>query len=211
MGEIFSILLLGIALSLDSLTVGLTYGMRKVSIPFKSLIIISLSTFIVLLLAMGMGSMIERYISFEAGQRLGGLILIGIGIWILFGFFTSPKANTEQQPNYKIIKFDLKAFAVIIKILKKPMEADFDRSGKISGMEAFFLGLALSLDSFGAGIGAALIDLPPIIFSIIVTVFCTLFILVGIRMGKLLSNVRWMEKFAVLPGIALVLIGIYKF
>ena len=90
------------------------------------------------------------------------------------------------------------------------MEADFDRSGHISSTEALFLGLALSLDSFGAGVGAALIDLPPILFSIIITISCTIFILAGIRIGNLLSNVSWMKKLTVLPGIALVLIGIFK-
>lgn len=212
MGELLSILLLGFALSLDSLTVGLTYGMRKVSIPFKSLLIISSCTFLVLLLAMGIGSIIEQFISYGTGQRLGGIILIGIGIWVLYQFFTSQKTNTEsqEQSDYKVIKFEVKAFAIIIKILKKPMEADFDRSGNISSKEALFLGLALSLDSFGAGVGAALIDLPPILFSIIITLSCTIFVLAGIRIGNLISNVSWMKKLTILPGIALVLIGIFK-
>ena len=73
MGELLSILLLGFALSLDSLTVGLTYGMRKVSIPYKSLMIISSCTFLVLLFAMAIGSIIEQFISYGAGQRLAEL------------------------------------------------------------------------------------------------------------------------------------------
>ncbi|MCH7322937.1 sporulation membrane protein YtaF [Solibacillus sp. MA9] len=210
MGELLSILLLGFALSLDSLTVGLTYGMRKVSIPFKSIFIISSTTFLVLLVAMGMGTIIEHFISYETEQRLGGIILIGIGIWVLYQFFTSKKTKTEDQSGSKVITFELKTFAIIIKILKKPVEADLDRSGNISSKEALFLGLALSLDSFGAGVSAALIDLPPILFSIIVTVSCTIFILAGISIGKLLSNVTWMKNLAVLPGIVLILLGIFK-
>ena len=211
MSESLSILLLAIALSLDSLTVGFTYGMRKVSIPFKSLIIISACTFLVLMLAMGMGTIIEQFISYEAGQKLGGIILIGIGLWVLFQFFTSQNAKVEEQSQCKIIKFEVKPFSIIIKILRKPTEADFDRSGSISGIESLFLGFALSLDSFGAGIGAALIDFPPILFSIIVTISCTIFVLAGIRIGKLLSNVKLMKYVTVLPGIVLVLMGIYKF
>lgn len=210
MGELLSLLLLGFAVSLDSLTVGLTYGMRKVSIPFTSLIIISSCTFIVLMLAMGIGTIIEQFISYEAAERLGGIILIGIGIWVLYQFFTSRETNSEDQSDYKVIKFEVKSFAIIIKILKKPMEADFDRSGNISSREALFLGLALSLDSFGAGVGAALIDLPPILFSIVIIVSSTVFVLAGIRIGKLLSNVMWFKNLTVLPGIALVLIGILK-
>ncbi|RUL56845.1 MULTISPECIES: sporulation membrane protein YtaF [Lysinibacillus] len=210
MGELLSLLLLGFVVSLDSFTVGLTYGMRKVTIPFKSLIIISTCTFLVLLLAMIIGTIIEQFISHEAAERLGGIILIGIGIWVLYQFFTSQKAKLEDQLDYKVIKFEIKSFAIIIKILKKPMEADFNRSGNINSMEALFLGLALSLDSFGAGVGAALIDLPPILFSIVITISCTIFVIAGIKIGKMLTNIEWMKNLTLLPGIALILIGIFK-
>lgn len=210
MGELLSLLLLGLAVSLDSFTVGLTYGMRKVTIPLKSLMIISTCTFLVLLLAMIIGTIIEQFISHEAAERLGGIILIGIGIWVLYQFFTSKRTKSEDQLDYKVIKFEIKSFAIIIKILKKPMEADFNRSGNINSMEALFLGLALSLDSFGAGIGAALIDLPPILFSIVITISCTIFVIAGIKMGKILTNVEWMKNLTLLPGIALILIGIFR-
>ena len=90
------------------------------------------------------------------------------------------------------------------------MEADFDKSGHISGIEALFLGIALSLDAFGAGIGAALIDLPPILFPIIVTVSSMCFVLVGIHIGKTIKTTSWMKGLTFLPGLALIAIGIFK-
>lgn len=197
-------------MSLDSFTVGLTYGMRNVTIPIKSFIIISSCTFVVLLLAMLLGSFIELFISYEAGERIGGIILIGIGIWVLYQFITSQRTAREPQTDYKVIEFEIKPLSIIIKILKKPMEADFDKSGKISGIEALFLGLALSLDSFGAGIGAALIDLPPILFSIVVTISSTIFVIAGLNIGKIFRSVAWMKNLTLLPGIALILIGLFK-
>ncbi len=197
-------------MSLDSFTVGLTYGMRNVTIPVKSFIIISSCTFVVLLLAMLLGSFIELFISYEAGERIGGIILIGIGIWVLYQFITSQRTAREPQTDYKVIEFEIKPLSIIIKILKKPMEADFDKSGKISGIEALFLGLALSLDSFGAGIGAALIDLPPILFSIVVTISSTIFVIAGLNIGKIFRSVAWMKNLTLLPGIALILIGLFK-
>lgn len=197
-------------MSLDSFTVGLTYGMRNVTIPVKSFIIISSCTFVVLLLAMLLGSFIELFISYEAGERIGGIILIGIGIWVLYQFITSQRTAREPQTDYKVIEFEIKPLSIIIKILKKPMEADFDKSGKISGIEALFLGLALSLDSFGAGIGAALIDLPPILFSIVVTISSTIFVIAGLNIGKIFRSVAWMKNLTLLPGIVLILIGLFK-
>lgn len=90
------------------------------------------------------------------------------------------------------------------------MEADFDKSGHISSIEAVFLGLALSLDAFGAGIGAALIDLPPMLFPIVVTIASMCFVLVGIHIGKMIKNTSWIKSIAFLPGLALILIGLFK-
>ncbi|MBD8025033.1 sporulation membrane protein YtaF [Ureibacillus sp. Re31] len=210
MGDLLSLMLLGFAVSLDSFTVGLTYGMRRVKIPFKSFMIIFSCTFIILLLAMGIGSVIELFISYEAAERVGGLILIVIGIWVLYQFITSNSNSKRRQSDMKVIQIEVKRLRLIIKILKKPSEADFDRSGSISSIEALFLGLALSLDSFGAGIGAALIDLPPILFSIVVTVSSVIFVIAGINIGLIFRNMNWMKKLSFLPGIALILIGLFK-
>ena len=49
----------------------------------------------------------------------------------------------------------------MIQILRKPTVADFDKSGTISAGEAL-LGIALSVDSFGAGIGASLLGMHPL-------------------------------------------------
>ncbi|MFL0506799.1 sporulation membrane protein YtaF [Ureibacillus sp. 179-F W5.1 NHS] len=210
MGDVLSLLLLGFAVSLDSFTVGLTYGMRKVKIPLKSFFIIFSCTFIILLLAMGIGSIIELFISYEAAERVGGIILVVIGIWVLYQFFTSDSTSKLSKKEIKVIEFEMKRLGLMIKILKKPTEADFDRSGSISSIEALFLGLALSLDSFGAGIGAALIDLPPILFSIVVTVSSVIFVIVGINIGLIFRKMNWVKKLSILPGIALILIGLFK-
>lgn len=209
MSDIFSLLLLALAVSLDSFSVGLTYGLRKVSIPFKSILVISSCSFFVLMLAMGIGSFIEMYISYHAAERIGGIILIVIGIWVLLQFFTS-NSDEENPGKPKIVEFEIKSLGLIIKILKKPMEADLDKSGTISIIEAFLLGLALSLDAFGAGIGAALIDLPPILFSLIVTFSSAFFVIAGLNIGRLFRNLWWFNKFSFLSGVVLIVIGILR-
>lgn len=204
--DLISLFLLGFVVSLDSFTVGFTYGMRTVKIPFKSLVIISSCTFVVLLLAMLIGSVIELYISYEAAERLGGIILIVLGIWVMYQFFTT---NINQGVN-KIIEIKIKPLGLISKMFKRPMEADFDNSGSISSAEAILLGLALSLDSFGAGIGAALIDLPTVLFSVVVTVSSASFVLAGINLGLYFRHIKFLEKLTFLPGIVLILVGIFK-
>lgn len=211
MSAFSSLLLLAFAVSLDSFTVGLTYGMRKVTIPLKSLLVISSCTFIVLLLAMGIGSVIELFISFDAANKVGSVILIGIGLWVLYQFVMSQMASKENNTEYKTVQFEIKSLGIIVKILKKPMEADLDRSGNINSFEALFLGLALSLDSFAAGVSAALINLPPILFAAAVTMSSALFVIAGIHTGKVFGNIAWFHRLSFLPGVALILIGILKF
>lgn len=210
MNDLIALFLLAFAVSLDSFTVGLTYGIRKVTIPTRSLFIILLCTFLILMMAMGIGSIFELFISYEAAERIGGAILIGIGIWVIYRFFTSFNNDTETGKDYKVIEFEIKPFSIIIKILKKPMEADFDKSGNISGIEALFLGIALSLDAFGAGIGAALIDLPPILFPFVITISSMCFLLVGINIGKIIKTTSWMKSLSILPGLALIALGLFK-
>ncbi|MDI5788515.1 hypothetical protein PO124_09275 [Bacillus licheniformis] len=54
----------------------------------------------------------------------------------------------------------MKSLGIVIHILRKPTSADIDKSGIITGIEAFLLGFALSIDAFGAGIGAAALGFP---------------------------------------------------
>ncbi|HHY72821.1 MAG TPA: sporulation membrane protein YtaF [Bacillus bacterium] len=209
MGQLLTLFILGLAVSLDSFSVGLTYGIRKVSIPLKSIFIISICTFVVLLLAMGIGTWIEVFVSANAAATLGGCILIAIGIWLLVQFFTAGKKGAKQDKEI-LVDFEIKSLGIIIKVLKKPMVADLDQSGNIRGIEAFILGFALSLDSFGAGIGAALIDLPPILSALFIASASALLLIAGIKMGELFRNVKWIQKITFLPGVLLILIGFLK-
>ena len=62
----------------------------------------------------------------------------------------------QEEEDQALFQWEIARFGIIIQILKEPRRADLDRSGMISSKEALWLGLALSLDSCGAGIGMAL-------------------------------------------------------
>ncbi len=98
----------------------------------------------------------------------------------------------------------------MIQILRKPTVADFDKSGTISAGEALLLGIALSVDSFGAGIGASLLGYVPAMMAILVAIMSSLFLFIGMKLGTVLSNMKWLQKFTFLPGVLLIIIGIWK-
>ncbi|MEI4829569.1 sporulation membrane protein YtaF [Bacillus sp. FJAT-53711] len=205
----FSLILLAFTLSLDSCSVGLTYGLRNVRIPLKSIIVIGICSAVVMILSMGIGHMIAQIFSPVLAARIGGLVLVAIGAWVLYQFFQSDKKEEAPQEE-KVWNLEIASLGLVIQILRKPTVADFDKSGIISGMEALLLGMALSLDSFGAGIGASLLGYSPFMMAGLVAVMSSLFLFIGMKTGTVLSNMRWLQKFTFLPGILLIIIGIWK-
>ncbi|UOE93409.1 sporulation membrane protein YtaF [Alkalihalobacillus sp. LMS39] len=218
MVELLSLLVLALAVSLDSFGVGLTYGLRKMRLPIKSLLLIAMCSAFSILIAMGFGTFIQTYMSPSIAEMIGGLILILIGTWAVYQGLKKP-AN-EQEPEHVevqenqetkvIVAFEIKMLGLVIRILRKPMEADFDKSGTITGREAFLLGIALSLDAFGAGIGAALIGYSPIVMAISVACMSALFVTFGMKSGFRFADSYWVQKVSYVPGLLLILLGLWN-
>ncbi|MGG1518558.1 MntP/YtaF family protein [Paenibacillus oryzisoli] len=234
-----SLIILAFAVSLDGFGVGVMYGLRKIRIPLVSIGIISLWSGIIILASMQIGVLMSSYMSPGMARRIGALILIGIGIWALIQTWQGQKAQetsagqareasvsavqgasagTAEQPipldtlqrTKEILNIELKRFGLVIQILRTPSIADVDKSGNISASEATLLGLALSLDSFGAGIGAALIGFAPILTASVIAVASGAFIAVGLRIGLKYADMTWMQKLSILPGCVLILMGLIK-
>ncbi len=159
---------------------------------------------------MAVGKVIETFLSPDMAERIGGIVLVLLGGWILYQFFRTEKTKEALPHEKMIVNFEIKSLGLVINILKKPMSADFDRSGTITGIEAFVLGLALSLDAFGAGIGAAMLGYSPFALAVTVAVMSSLFVTVGMKVGAMLSRNSVLQKFSFIPGILLIFIGIWK-
>ncbi len=97
-----------------------------------------------------------------------------------------------------LLNLEVRSLGIVIHILRKPMSADIDKSGVINGIEAVLLGFALSIDAFGAGIGAAILGFSPIVMSIAVAIMSSLFVSIGINAGHFLSKWKWIDKMAFL-------------
>jgi len=210
MNQLFSLLILAFALSLDSFSVGFTYGLRKMAMPLKSVLIIATCSAVSMLLAVSIGHGLARILSPGFTASLGGIILIVLGAWVIFQFFRPEKEKQMENKEKTIVNFEIRSLGLAINILKKPMSADFDQSGTITGIEAFMLGMALSFDSFGAGIGAAMLGFSPIYLAITVAIMSSLFVLLGIKSGSFFHRFEWIQRFTFLPGILLIIIGIWK-
>ncbi len=211
---VLAIGILALAVSLDSFGVGVLYGIRKIRIPSFSILIISFCSGIVIYSSMYIGVLLLQFLNPSVAHMIGAFILIGIGIWAIVQMKIQKKDEpTIEVPQFKekrVLHLELKKLGLVIDILKTPSKADVDRSGNISAVEATFLGIALSLDAFGAGIGAALIGFSPLLTSMTIAVSCGLFITLGLKTGYIFSGMKWIRRFSILPGCILILMGIFK-
>jgi putative sporulation protein YtaF len=224
---VVSLLILAFAVSLDGFSVGVMYGLRKIRLPLLSIAIISCCSGLIIYLSMQIGVLISGFVAPHYAKGIGGLILISIGIWAVYQVMTEkhdriqpeqadmcqPASTSSMAPSQsgkEIVYIELKRLGLVIQILRTPSIADVDRSGNISSYEAVLLGVALSLDAFGAGIGAALIGFTPWLTSSVIALASGVFLASGLRIGYKYSDLSWIRRLSVFPGFVLITMGIMK-
>ncbi|SDH33461.1 putative sporulation protein YtaF [Alteribacillus persepolensis] len=211
MTELVSLCLLAFAVSVDSFGAGLAYGLRGLELPFKSLMLIGFCSGISVLIGGGTASVLAAYVPSFVTEAIGGGILILIGVWALLQVLKDGRHPASQKEQKASANENRKGFVVqLVHIIRKPDEADLDRSGSINPKEAVFLGAALSLDAFGAGMGASLIGLSPFWLACAVTIMCSLFLAVGMKGGKKLAAFDVVQKLSFVPGVLLICLGLWN-
>lgn len=191
------LLFLVIAVSLDGFTVGLAYGMQRIRIPLSSLAMIMLLSGSIVFISMSLSSLIHPYISPNIAEQIGGFILILLGAFSLWNILNKNEHQTNDQsiPNIRTI-------------LVKPEKVDLDQSGTISLQESLLLGTALSLDAFGAGFAAALLNYSPLLTTVLIASFSGLFVYSGMRVGTFLAHKKGFRQMTFAPGLLLITIGL---
>lgn len=176
----------------------------------------------IILVLMGCWSLVQMLIQKEKehspeGRETGAVLLPGVAS--MGKAATADLADTtadcvseieKDAQKLAVFSLELRHLGVVIQILRTPSSADMDASGSISSMEAMLLGIALSLDAFGAGLGAALLGFSPVSTSLMIALFSGTFLLLGMRTGLKLSGRYWMKHAAVLPALMLIAMGIMK-
>ena len=173
-----------------------------------------------MLISMLLGSVLAPILPEALATGLGGAILIMIGVWAFVQIWLQQKSEAEEdmlapptvpQPEERrLLHIELRRLGLVIDILRTPSRADVDRSGIITASEAALLGAALSLDAFGAGIGAAFIGLSPWLTAPVIALFSAVFLWVGIGTGKMFASFDWVKKLSFLPGLILIALGLSK-
>lgn len=208
-------IILAISSSIDSLGIGITYGMKDTTISYVGKVILFMISFLMTILALWFGNIIKDIFPESFMKFLGSLILIVMGIFICFQALKKDSKDETKKVNNdteKVYEFFIRFLGITIQIIKNPISSDFDHSKLIDSKEALFLGLALSLDSFCIGIGGTIVGISHNFFPFFIAIFQLLFLSLGNFLGKRLYRLSHLPDniWSIISGILLIIIGVVK-
>ncbi|HEX3029522.1 MAG TPA: sporulation membrane protein YtaF [Clostridia bacterium] len=213
---VFSVSLLAMSLSLDALGVGIAYGLRRIKIPLLPKLVICFFSILYAGAALMLGKSLSMAIPPIAGKLIGITILLGMGVWIIIQALVKKEKPTlnEAYVNKEVtlIKIVIKSLGITIQVIKDPKEGDIDRSGTIDIKESVLLGLALSVDAIGVGIGSALAGFSSSLIPFAIGLFQLGFLYIGAYFGEKFALVGSINKkvLSLLPGILLISLAIIR-
>ena len=213
-------ILLAVILSIDCLGVGLSYGMRHMVLPWYGRVIISCCSGIAIAVSMLLGRILEGVLPGEQIHLFGECMLVCLGVFFLIRSIMELKkeeleavgttVHSTELSEIPLFQWQVPGLHVMIHIIHHPQHADLDHSGQINTKEAVWLGFALAMDSFGAGICIALMGVSLLWVSVCTLGFAFLLVTVGYLWGGRAGENPAYRKLQLLPGILLITLGMIR-
>lgn len=206
--DILNILLLVTALSIDAFAAGFAYGVDRIRIPFLSMGIIGGLSAGSLFLSLLAGRGILTGIPPAYAHFVSCVLLLIVGLIKLFDGTIKCliRRKTPQERHLVFHVFDLR---FLLTVYADPDRADVDKGGLLSAREACSLGIALSIDSMAAGIGAG-IGAAPIVFPVVLAFFMGMAATgAGVFFGNRIAS-KYSLDFSWAGGLLLILLAALK-
>lgn len=210
---LLSYLILATSVSIDSLGIGITYGLRNTKITKSATIILFIISMIITSLSVLVGDKLVQIFPEYIATFIGSIFLIFMGVWVIYQAMkkkNEKKEALEKEP--KMYQFFIDFLGITIQIIRDPISSDLDHSKKIDWKESLYLGIALSIDSFGVGICSSIIGYRSFLFPILVASFQLFFLTFGRLFGEKIFSVSFIPEniWSVLSGTLLICIGISR-
>jgi len=208
--------LLSLSSNLDNIGIGVSYGIRRIAIPFLSNLIVALVTTVGTFLSMSLGDLLARHIPDRLASGTGSGLIIAAGIWVLLQTWIKPNGTSTPPPpvlqeTKKVFELRIRSLGLLIRILREPGGVDMDCSGRIEGREALVLALALTVNNLAGGFGGGMVGISIPLTTALVFVLSLLTLAYGVKFGHLYLS-RWLGKWASLAaGLILIAVGVYEF
>lgn len=211
---LLSYFLLAASVSVDSLGIGITYGLRKTKISKGANCILFILSVIITSFSVVIGNKIAEFVPPIVATLIGSFFLLFMGVWVIYQALEKKEPEELiflQEP--KMHQFFIDFLGITIQIIRDPISSDLDSSHRIDWKEALYLGIALSIDSFGVGICSSIIGYSSFWFPVLVASFQLLFLTGGRWLGERISSTSSIPEniWSVLSGALLICIAISRF
>lgn len=205
---VISVFILVIALSIDAFLASFAYGVDKIRIPVSSMAVISLISG----LSLGASLLLGRGALFGITEEKAGIIsfflLFLVGFIKLFDSVVKCLIRS-QEPIKRNLNFHMFNLKFILTVYADPDRADADKGGILSPREAVSLGIALSIDSMAAGVGAGLANAPVALSVGLCIITGALAVILGARLGNKIAE-RFSMDFSWISGLLLIILAFTK-
>ena len=206
----YKLIILSLALSVDSFGVGLACGGRGIKITSPAKLIISFQAVSITFLALVLGDFIKNILPAPIAENIGTIMLVALGVWVMFqGSKKSGHKKVSKHKNEKWTLF-LKQFGLTIEIVRTPHSCDMDNSKTIDPLEAIYLGFSLSIDAFAAVTGAGIAGGFTMLLPFMVAFLQIVLIVLGSKTGEKIKNICPLRTdiWSIISGVLLIAIGL---
>lgn len=201
-------LILVLSLCIDTFVTSIVYSSNKIKIPVVSGLIIDTICSLFLAISLFFGYLIKDFIPINIASTISFLLLLILGVYRLFeAFFKNliKKYYDKGSP----LTFKIFEFKFILQIYADEIKADLDESKILSPKEAFFLAVALSLDSLTVGFGCSLGSVNYLATVLLSFLVGALLLVLGGYVGRKISknynlNLSW------LSGVLLIILAFIR-
>lgn len=155
----FHILVLVLALCMDTFVASMAYGANKVHITWEKIVVMNAICSGCLGIALVAGSVLDGLVPESMTRMVCFISLFLLGVVKLLDY-TIKKYINRHVSLHKGITFSFSGLRIIVNIYGDPMAADWDHSQSLSWKEVLFLSFAMSIDSLIAGALSAFLEIP---------------------------------------------------
>lgn len=188
MGLLRAVLIAALS-NLDNLGVGVALGIRGTRVAAIPSLIIAAITMAGTAAAMLSGRALSKLVASSTAASLGALIIIGVGAATVLAALIARRASTRSRRDLSV-------------------QARRNETGFTSYREALVLGVALSANNVGSGIGAGVVGIPPLATTLLAGAFSLLCIGGGSSAGRFLGRPLLGDRGPLVSGLALLAVGI---
>lgn len=186
---LLSIFVISLTLSVDDFAVGIGYGLHKIKMPPKNLLLMVLGSAISTWGVMLLGKFIFTFIPDSIADFIGVIILGAIGCKMIY------QGLTEKESYEKYIN-------------NNPISPNTKRTTSV--FELMSVGFALGIDDFAQALGLGVAGFPVALTVILLEVAEIIAILSGNYLAFKGFSKKVNGRLSIIPGIVLILVGLYQ-